>query len=603
MIRNLWAGLSMLALMLVTGVALTDVLPLPHTDFLIARVACAGLAVAVLLWFIFRKPNISPSKITALGPPIPERPLESEIADGYAAIMRSYDPDTIRLFFNMLGNLPHYLTRINEHIEIVEEAPQLRVSKRQCYQIDNGAPRESKLLIPLALIEKGTLIDNLTVKDSDNNDVPTLPYNHLRGLLAVTLEILVETAIRDMPDGEAEEHRDTISRVLRDLAIAVCGPGPLDRLSGSKSEWNQAIARMSQSALESIEELPISNDEWKNDLRQFCQQYVNYYVIVAEVTPPEVGNYLELTYSHRVPLSIYNRRHWREHFGLKASTIDIPLHPYAFQVETYHQEIDAESGQYIFDHHLERLSLKSQDPVNQEIIKAEAADLAPYVRLYHDEARPNAHLYIRRQTVPRSPSQPEGAKQKKSLPGPLKSVIKLREIPPGASGAAAMIAFSSAAIISFFALTHLGLEIDPNVSGLEEKQAEQIKATVNSDVPALLLALPAFVGVLIGSWLDLSRLRRASLTTYLALGGTMLLSLASALFYVFDANRKLPTEKIISAVYDREITTDWIWLVLMAVAITHFLFLLRAVIEESRHYTERILRRVGKQSRLTKMEK
>jgi hypothetical protein len=180
-------------------------------------------------------------------------------------------------------------------------------------------------------------------------------------------------------------------------------------------------------------------------------------------------------------------------------------------------------------------------------------------------------------------------------------VIKLREIPPGASGAAAIIALSSAAIISFFALTHLGLGINPDVAGLEEKQAEQIKATLNSDVPALLLALPAFVGVLIGSWLDLSRLRRASLTTYLALGGTMFLSLTSALFFVFDANRKLPTEVTISAVYDKEITTDWIWLVLMAVAITHFLFLLRTVIEESRHYAERISRRVGIQLRIDKI--
>ncbi len=609
MIRNLRTGFSILALMVAAGAALADVLPLPRTpEFLIARVACAGLAVAVLLLLIFRKPDISPSETTALGPPIPKQPLKSEIADGYSAIMRSYSPATVGLFFNMLGNLPHYLTRINDHIEILEEAPQLRVTRRQCYQIDkdNGVSPQL-LLVPLALIEKGVLIDNFAVKDSNNNDVPTLPYNHLRGLFAVTLEILVETAMRDREDGEVEEYREIdqeiVSKVLRDLAIAVCGPGPLDRLSGQ----NHDIA---QAALKSIDELPISR-KWNRDLRQFCVQYVDYYVIVAEVSPAEAGNYLELTYSHHVPLGIYNRRHWREQFGLKASTIDIPLHPYAFQVETYHQEIDAEPGQYIFDHHLERL--KSQEHVIQKNLKT--TDLAPYVRLYHDEARPNAHLYIRRQTVPQSPSverldsssaetsPSEVAKREENLPGPLKSVIRLREIPPGVSGAATIISLSSAAIISFFALTHVGLDVDPNVPGLDAKQAEQIKATLNSDLPALLLALPAFVGVLIGSWLDLSRLRRASLTTYLALGGTMFLSLTSALYFVFDANRKLPTEITVPAIYDIKITTDWIWLVLMAAAITHFLFLLRTVIEESRHYTERILRRVVKQSTIKRIDK
>jgi hypothetical protein len=47
---------------------------------------------------------------------------------------------------------------------------------------------------------------------------------------------------------------------------------------------------------------------------------------------------------------------------------------------------------------------------------------------------------------------------------------------------------------------------------LEGKQAEQIKVTLNSDVPALLLALPAFVGVLIGSWLDLPGCARGTAT-------------------------------------------------------------------------------------------
>ena len=585
----------MLVLMVIVGVALTDVLPLPHTSqFLIARVVFAGLAVAVLLWFVFGTSDITPPAATALGPPNPTTPSENEIADEYASITRYYKADTVELFSNMLGNLPRYLTRIDEHIEVLEETPQLRVTKRQTYQIGDEAPLVS--LVPLARVQKGTLLDHFIVTDASGNEVSTLSYNRLRGLLAVTLELLVEAAIRDMGDGAVEERRGLINKTLRELVIAVCGPGPLDKL---RERYPDIVTR-SKAALDSIDKLPIS-DEWKNDLRHFCEQYVDYYVIVAEV--PQAETHLVLKYSHRVTFgSVSDNEHnqWREHFGLKRAIIDIPLNPYAFHVTTYHQEIDAEPGQYIFDHHLERL--KSERHVTQDDLCT--ANFRPYVRLYHDEARPNAHLYVRRQLAPQSSSteqpsssdvetsQSDATKQKENLPGPLKSVVRLREIPPGALGAATMIALASAIIISFFALTHIGLDIDPRAM---DAQAEQIKATLNSDVPALLLALPAFVGVLIGSWLDLSRLRRASLTTYLALAGTMFLSLTSALYFVFDANRKLPTRVNITTIGDMVITTDLIWLVLMAVAITHFFFLLRTVISESRYYAERVKKRIDKQ--------
>lgn len=595
MSRNLRAGFVMLALMVAAGVALTEVLPLPHTpQFIIARLVFAGLAVAVILWFIFDTSDITPP-VTTLGRPNPVPPSESEIADEYAAIMQSYDADTIALFSKILGNLPHYLTHIDEYIEILEDTPQLRVTKRQTYQIDKNSP--PVFLAPLALVKKGILFDNFIVTDASGNEVSTLPYNRLRGLLAITLEILIKTAIRnDMGDRAVEEQRELVSKVLRDLVVAVCGPGPFDRLT----ERHPHIAMRIKSALDSISELPISN-EWKRGLRDFCEQYVDYYIIVAEVLRTDTReNYLGLTYSHRIPFENINGSRggqWRERFGLKPSEIDIPLNPNAFQVDTYHQEIAAEPGQYIFDHRLERL--KSQANVTQDDLPR-TAGFEPYVRLYHNEARPNAHLYIRRQVSPQSPStkqpsspgaktsQTETIKQEEILPGPLKSVVRLREIPPGSLGAVTIIALASAMIISFFAITHMGLDIDPYTPNPE---AEQIKAILNSDIPALLIALPAFVGVLIGSWLDLSRLRRASLTTYLALAATMFLSLTSALYFVFDANRKLPTSVTITAIGDMTIRTDWIWLALMIVSITHFLFLYRRLIDESHHYAECIKKR------------
>lgn len=78
MSRNLRAGFVMLALIVAAGVALTEVLPLPRTpQFIIARLVFAGLAVVVILWFIFGTSDITPPA-TTLGRPNPVPPSESD---------------------------------------------------------------------------------------------------------------------------------------------------------------------------------------------------------------------------------------------------------------------------------------------------------------------------------------------------------------------------------------------------------------------------------------------------------------------------------------------------------------------------------------------
>lgn len=591
------------------GVTLTDEVPLPD----IARFVCTGVALITVIGFIFFKSDIAPPEKTTLGPPHFVPPLKEEIADEQLAV-GSYAKNTTEFFFDMLGDLPKYLVRIRETVEILGDTPQLRVTRHKLYYVGPDAPRV--LLIPLARVEKGTLLDDFIVTDGCGNIVPTLPYNRFRGLLALALDGLVETAMHNSADDEAVDS-ERKKEVVGNLVRIICGRHrPRCSPGQSPDEKNavEAAARAINEALDSISSLPIT-PTWQRRIRNFCDQQVDYYIIVAEIPVNTSGlgdGHLTLTYSHRVPFDAMTteKERSRGFFGLKPSTIDIPLNLFAFQVETYHQEIVAEPGQYVFDHHLERLD--SGDPVKQADLQTEK--FMPYVRLYHGaDARPNAHLYIRRQVgaPPSSVSETNHAEEATSksgdsagakppaartFPSRLKSVVAFREIPPGTVGAATIIALASAGIISFFALTHAGLDIDPNAQG-DQAQSEQIKATLNSDVPALLLALPAFVGVLIGSWLDLSHLRRASLTTYLALTMTMFLSLGSALYFVYDANNKLVTALTITFHYSDSIklTTDWIWLALMAVSITHCLFLLRMLVDQSRYYAKRVRKRLDKQ--------
>jgi hypothetical protein len=616
MFRNLRAGFFMLGLLVLAWAALMDdlyVLSWSNTKgTTLARFGAVGLLAAILIWFVVFRSAIRPPRRTALGRPKPVEPSDKDIRDAQLAAGKKYSPDTIELFFNMLGSLPHYLVRITERVEPIEETSQLCVTNHLLYQVDGKSPQV--ILVPLARVEKGTLLDDFVVTDASGNSVPTLSYTQLRGLLALTIEGLIETALldSDLGDSAIGSMRQKIHKVTRDLVIAVCGPRPRRRPSKDAVEQEKIVRAQGRvnDILNSVEGLPISSG-WQRRIKNLCRQYIDHYVIVAKIHRIESSDsYLTLTYSHRVPFeTVAPSKHdkWRGFLGLKPSVIDVPLNLFALHVQAYHQEVAVEPGQYVFDHHLERLF--SRQHVAQTDLGTE--DFKPYVRLYYDEARPNAHLYIRHQkgTPPLPPDKKpaettlgsDAKNQQKSqhagYPDRLKSVIQLREIPPGALGAATVIALASAAIISFFALTHVGLDINPNPPTSDAAQIEQIRATLNSDVPALLLATPAFVGVLIGSWLDLSHLRRASLTTYLALAMTMFLSLGSALYFVLDANHMLPTAQVMPVIGSAKVTTDWIWLGLMAVAVTHFCFLARMVIDESRYYSQRVKKRVDTQLR------
>ena len=165
----------------------------------------------------------------------------------------------------------------------------------------------------------------------------------------------------------------------------------------------------------------------------------------------------------------------------------------------------------------------------------------------------------------------------------LKSVVEFREIPPGTLGAATVVSIITAVIITFFAVTQIG----------QQSSSDSVNPTVSSDIPALLLALPGVASLIIGSWLDLSRLRQASLATYLGLGISAVLSLASALYFLLNAYKDLPGRVTLPIAIHLEVKTDIGWLILAGIAITACLFLCRDLISTSRYYFQRVKARVS----------
>jgi hypothetical protein len=585
MIRNLLAGFTVAALM-VAAILITDEDGWPHSPHnRIARLLVLIFVLVLIGLFVRWCPAVRPPGM-GLGEPDNNPMSADDIATEYVAVIQNYEGDTINHFVEMLIDPPHYLDRIIEKAAIDPEAPRLRLSTHQLYRMrhshqpaergDKGLPET--LLVPLLWPERGALMDQLEVSDASGRKIPTISYNQVRGLLAYTLEYhlthlgprLHKSRRRFSRD---REYRKRAYELLGELIVVICAPGPLHKPAKADFKALETIMREISHALS----VPESQMQ---PFKDFCKQYLNGYLIVVEVGSSS-GCHLSLTYAHCVPIESptnYPLNQWRERFGLNPSVIDIVHNPFAFEVEAYHLEISTQPDQYVFDHHLEWLDTRAH--ITQADL--EAQPVRPYVRTYDEEGRPNAHLYIRRQMAHQAHvSSANGALSR------TKSVVEFREIPPGALGGATIVACVSAIIISFFALTRLGF--DQRASG------------GLAPLPALLLALPGFITVLLGSWIELSRLRRASLTTYLALFGTMLYSLTSALFYLFGSNRVLISAISLSPIFvdtwhiGREailIRTDVGWLVLMVIAITHALFLFRQLMSELRYYHRCIRRRL-----------
>lgn len=536
------------------------------------RIAAGLISMVALLWLVLFTHTKCPAPP---GKPNVQQPTKQEIANAYYDIKHSYKPHVIGIFAKMLKDLPEYLERINEDVTLKEESPQLTIVTHQMYRVgslraDAGGKLESSdpLLIPAVLVQKGVLLDNFAVNDASGCGIATLSYNQTRGLLGHAIRAIVKSFPEKANGLSSDECEKLREKAIADLTVAVCHSGP------RKKQGRKAHEKIGE-LLGSAEQLPVE-DKWKQRIRALCEILVDHYIIVAE-TAVGTGNYVTISYSQDIPIGKSTIQHkWRGRFGLRCLTVDIPHHVYALRTEAYHLQMNAGPMEYIFDHHLEWLT--SGDAVKPGELKW--GKFIPYVRLHYSSANPAAHLYIRRQSS--SEEAMKALHEAATRRDQLKSVIEFREIPPGALGAATIVSLITTVIISFFALTQIGQEPTP----------AHPATSLGSDIPALLIALPAVASLIIGSWLDLSRLRRASLTTYLGLGASLVLSLTSALYFLWDSYKILPGRRILGLPDSITVRTDIGWLVLSGLAITCSLFLCRDLIRTSKYYFQLIRKRV-----------
>ena len=297
-------------------------------------------------------------------------------------------------------------------------------------------------------------------------------------------------------------------------------------------------------------------------LKSICTALTYNYMIAAEVPYPDSQN-LTLSYTstvtqERMNTGLYERL--RARLGLSPYTADSPI-TRAFQADSYHFQMRAPTGQFVVSQHLEALG--DNQPLKQEYFVINGVQ--QYVRLYHEEGRTTAHLYIRRQGVrpkielnngnqasqqPNIPEAVAAAVEKKeelaakkeplSVKG-FKTVVQFQEIPPGLVGHAHALSALMSTLIVFLTLTHVGLGAQAN--GFQ-------------GMPALLLAAPAFIAGALGRAIDSTSMARSSLVTYFSLWGIVLTSFAAVLTYVAQSAGTLLAPV---SVYVWPAPTDWRW--------------------------------------------
>lgn len=351
---------------------------------------------------------------------------------------------------------------------------------------------------PVAILRKGALPDNLRVWLDDGTALPVMPYSEVLGLQLHVLRGLFIGAYgapahrlgveSRLESGKTKDADEVELQLLRHVAYY----GAMD-------------PTFKQQTMNLLDQLrPKKDERAAARVRAFVERYGEEYPFCVGLPGVRVSGSITVSYSRSVRLDFSEndglRDRLRGYIGLQPYKFRFPLTlPYA--ASSYHFRMKAPPSQYLFTQYLQdtdgRLSV-------EKLSKTPDDTSPPYIRLRQRGAPPYAHLYIRDlNAIPRRQ---------------LATVVRFHEIPPGALGSAAILSF----VLAAFVLA-LGALIPASYS-------------LNSDVPALLLALPAVSAALLGQALDAPVLANTSLKTRLGLTMTFGLSGLGIVLYLAQAN-------------------------------------------------------------------
>lgn len=431
-------------------------------------------------------------------------PAELLIAQRRAA--EKYEPKVLVLFGRMLKESSQYIARAIEDVGVEEGC--LRLKTVMEFALNDEAvqkvrdAQQSVVLVPLIKLKKGATLDNLDLCDAEDRHVSALQQNETYGLLAYVVDDLFRAAYinGNGANGGQPRQLSTIEEsVLRSLIQIVSNPEKIDdiAITAAFQLFNAQGAGAPKPA----------DQEAADYLRDLCEFFAKNYLIVVEAELPG-GSRLSMKYSKTVPLyeqSAALDTRSRVRLGLSPRSFAIPL-TLPFEAPSYHFGMAGVPGSYVGSQRLVEVDAHGKRKVIQPG-RFRHGLTQPFINSKCESALPYSHLHTR------------GLEQFPAIG--MWTLVEFDEVPPGALGGAVAVCAASAILVWFFAL------VQPGLRGA---------ALGVSDLPALLLTVPAFVATWIGNSVD--RVLRSSIATYIGLGVATFVSLASALLYIANANGK-----------------------------------------------------------------
>jgi hypothetical protein len=511
-------------------------------------------------------------------------------------VLESYGKVGVSSFCELLPNLPSYLSRIHEKVEIqgrllrVSRTLQFRIGDklRKDYNPDNRSPQS--LLVPLVIVQKGKMFDRLSVFDKNGHKVPIIGQWELHGLLALALDALLTQARRaPKVNGGAGQGR-TPGSLVEDQQIIPgqdwCGhkdpagfPNPHDPApeDGYAELWMELLTKVicandsrapadpigrgsgDEQILPRILALPHNDRRYLEHIETLCRRLATNTILVVEIPFP-VERHVLLTYEslhepHSGRFEASDKL--RARFGQTPRILEIPMTG-AFYADSYHLDVAAPRGSYVIDCRLK-----------ESAVHAEPMDTVIESNLYHstrrDDSGSTAHVYFRRKGRHRQSMPTSG---KFSTPG-LRSIVTLREIPPGAVGNAATLAWLTSMMVLFFALAGVKIGKECGSAG---------------SLAALFFAIPAFAGSTLGIGVDSDKIGRSLLSAHVGLRIMSIIAILSAMLYLYDVKQNHPTMATLHLSSARFVRTDLLWLPLLCISVMVAGYLSIEKANARRHY-------------------
>ncbi|WP_327007592.1 hypothetical protein OHA72_10170 [Dactylosporangium sp. NBC_01737] len=515
----------------------------------------ASMAVLVGIYLTLRMAIGSSYRNTEVGPPVlPGRYEQLEqILFAKSLARNRYSRSYIFYFTNFLHDQRFYRSA-EEHVSLIDDRA-LSVTTvltlglpSQMFTMVTSPP--DNVVVPLIHLRRGTMLEDLIIRDAAGERLAVAEYAEIQGMLAFAIDILYRRAVLGTGPATLMTLAPHYEGALGHLTLLACGQGVLD---------DQVIDDCIRRVNNLLGSVPIADRPRLEALKWLCAYLGKFYVIGVRLPLELLRTDTVIEYSRTVPVksAVVAKAEWvRSMVGLTTNVTAVPV-SWPFVVPHYRFSLQARATQYVAQHSL--FDLVSGGYVKQDDYDppGHRPRPRPYIRLRKKRTLSSAQLLIRNLDV--WPVRK------------LVTTVTVKEVPPGAMVPALIVALASAVLIVTFTIAQPGLKDGGS--------------DTNSDIPALLLALPALAASLFGH--SAERLREASFAAFASFGVALAASASAALIYVLDANQKrnvIPKDAtIFGGAVDLPGTTLR-WIALSVIALTTFFVILVRVVTSYREY-------------------